>query len=106
MFLFVGRFVLEFNHSAPQGAFSSQPRPHSTADQRSKIERKSICAHNTYMRQSFLLTYDDYFIYIGRLFYLHTTTYPNICLNCAAIVRYGLTLRKYIPHIRVTTYTL
>ena len=53
---------LEFNHSAPQGAFSSQPRPHSTADQRSKIERKSICAHNTW----FLLTCDD-------LFYLHTT---------------------------------
>ena len=42
MFLFVGRFVLEFNHSAPQGAHGSQlptRQPHSSES--SKIEQKS-----------------------------------------------------------------
>ena len=39
MFLFVGRFVLEFNHSAPHGSQLPTTQPHSSES--SKIEQKS-----------------------------------------------------------------
>ena len=37
MFLFVGRFVLEFNHSAPHGSQLPTTQPHSSES--SKIEQ-------------------------------------------------------------------
>ena len=46
MFLFVGRFVLEFNHSAPHGSQLPTTQPHSSES--SKIEQNLSNFEQTY----------------------------------------------------------
>ena len=104
MFLLVGQFVLQFNHSAPQGALSSQQ----TADQRLKIERKPVCAHNTW----FYLHTTIIFTYIRRLFtYIRRLFFTNIPRNSSKLIELycdtganWLMLRKNLHQIRVTSY--